>query len=206
MIDFLKERRVIFIFAFGALVILLFLIFIFMPKSSVKYPAPIITLTPMSLETPFPVSSDTSIDYSNLNKLVPGKSTLEEVRKLNGPPETTSFSGKDTVLYYPTPLERFKNEVVLRNNVVYYVSENIFGNYRGSFSSFQNAYGSSFLKMYKKGEPYVWYIYPTKGIGAESDGTDLLVIIHFPPLSENDFIKNIAPGLSLLTEPPPISE
>lgn len=206
MINFLTEKKFLLISILGIFVVFLFLFFIFMQKNNVKNLTPTATPIQTPLETPLPVSSDTSINYSNLDKLVPGKSTLDDVKKLSGPPEKTSISREETLLYYPTPLEKYKNEVLLKNNIVYYVTENIFGEYRGSFSSFQNNYGGNFIKMYKKGEPYTWYIYSAQGIGVESDGTNLLIIIHFAPLSENDFIKNVAPGIGLSTELPPVSE
>lgn len=206
MINFLTNKKFLLIIILGVFVIFLFLFFVFVQKNSVKYPAPTATPIQTPAETPFPVSSDTSINYSNLDKLIPGKSTLDDVKKLSGPPEKTTISKEETLLYYPTPLERYKNEVLLKNNIVYYVIENIFGDYRGSLSAFQNTYGGNFIKMYKKGEPFTWYVYSAQGIGVESDGTNILIIIHFAPLSEGDFIKNIAPGLGISTEIPPVSE
>lgn len=157
--------------------------------------------------TPFPVPSDASKDYSNLNKLIPGKSTREDVEKINGSPTNVSVFGDRTYLYYRTPLNRFLNTVLIINNKVVYSYENVFGVYRGTLSNFINSYGQAPLKMYTRDEPYTWSIYPDKGIGVESDGSgDILVVIYFVPTTKESFIKNLAPELKLLTEQPPVSE
>ena len=98
--------------------------------------------------TPFPVPTDINIDYSKLYLLKPGKSTLSEVKNINGEPFSSSTFGDETTLYYKTPSEMYKNSVVLKNGIVYYVIENIFGNYRGFYDNYVSNYGQPDMVLY----------------------------------------------------------
>src|SRR3989344_2781344 len=69
-------------------------------------------------------------EYSNLYKLIPGKSTLNDVYKISGYPQDTLSENGKTYLYYNTPFEELKNVALIENNIVVYAHEWIFGNQR----------------------------------------------------------------------------
>ena len=72
-------------------------------------------------------------NYGNLNQLSPGSSTQEDVIKTNGNPSRTEIKDQFTYMYYETPFEKDGNVVVLHKDIVEYVFEYVFGDYRGSY-------------------------------------------------------------------------
>lgn len=196
IISFMKERFFLLVSLAGVVFIVLLILFLVLRSTPQKDTSGI---------KPLPMPSDPTQDYSNLYRLVPGKSTLEDVKKINGEPYNVTVFGENTYLYYKTPLKTFLNKVLIRNNKVVYSYEYVYGKYRGDYNSFINSYGEAPLKMYER-ENSPWYIYPNKGIGFQSDRFDVLAVIYFVPMTKEEFIKNIAPDINLLTEEPPVSE
>ncbi len=144
---------------------------------------------------------DFTKDYSSLNKLFPGKSTKEDVIKTNGVPLSTTTNADETTFYYPTPSKEFQNTVVFKNNVELYSIENVFGSYRGTYKDFQNAYAGSPLTLYNTSEdPFVWQIFLNQGLGAETNGRDIIKIIYFVPQKENEFLSTIAKSVGFSKE------
>lgn len=147
------------------------------------------------------VPKDFTKDYSSLNKLFPGKSTKDDVLKINGAPLSTTTNGDETTLYYPTPSKEFKNIVVLKNNVEFYSIENIFNSYRGTYENFQTAYGKPDLTLYNTNEdPYLWQIFLNQGLGVETNKKDIMKILYFIPQTEEGFLSTIAKEQNLSIE------
>lgn len=144
---------------------------------------------------------DFTKDYSSLNKLFPGKSTKDNVLKVNGTPLSTTVNGDETTLYYPTPSKEFQNIVVLKNNVEFYSIENIFDSYRGTYIDFQNAYGAPDLTLYNTDKgPYLWQIFLSQGLGVETNNKDIMKILYFVPQKEDEFLSTIAKKLGFSKE------
>lgn len=196
---FIKESGFALIFFAGLIILPLAIFLILNGGASLKN-------TPIEPK-PLPMPSDTTKNYSNINRLVPGKSTFDDVIKINGKPESYSTFGNKTYLYYPTPLGGYRNVVLLENKKVLYAEERVFGPYRGTLVDFQNRYNGSFVKMYQEGEPFTWYVYLDRGLGIKSDlqGT-IGAIVYFVPMSKKEFIKNVATDLGITEELREISE
>lgn len=160
---------------------------------------------PQPSGVPIPQSSlkktDINIDYSSIYKTVPGKSTIQEVLKINGEPIKKEEKNNKTYLYYGTPGSTVFNVVVFEKNIEAYAVENIFGNYRGYFSTFQKAYGESETLLFNKmDDPLVWHIFLKKGIGVETDGKDIMKIVYFVPGDESRFLESVGTDFGIVKE------
>lgn len=145
--------------------------------------------------TPIPVPTNFNIDYSRLYLLTPGKSTLNDVIKIAGSPLSEQTVGDKIHLFYQTPSADYSNIVYLKNGVVVYVLENIFGNYRGFFENYRKKYGDPDFVAYRNGDEFPWYIFLNKGLGVQSSAGLVTALLHFYPQSEAGFFNNI--GLDL---------
>jgi hypothetical protein len=167
-----------------------------------KNPAPQ-TQIPTINPHPTPLPSDLTKSYNNFNQLVPGKSTLGDIEKTNGPAISSVKNGNKTYLYYQTPSEDYKNTVVLKNGALYYSLENVFGDYRGFYSDYTTAYGQPTLTLFNKNSgDSEWFIFLKQGLGLEVGGNDITQILYFTPQSTDNFMQNLAPDLNLISLPP----
>ena len=152
---------------------------------------------------PTPITSPLDQNYNNFNLLIPGKSTLSDVEKVNGPAYKDVVNGGKTYLYYKTPSSDYENQILLENGILIYSLEYVFGNYRGTYSDYVNTYGRPTLYLYNKDSAdSEWFIFLERGFGLEVGGNDILQIIHFTPQPQGDFMKNIFPDLNLSLTPP----
>ena len=198
----LKQKRIIFVImallGIFALILIVIIIFYKAPASNKSAITPIPTPFVVSRPSPTQLPTDLEKDYSNLNKIIPGKSTLNDVKKINGIPQSVSTLDDKTYAYYKTPLEGFTNKVLIEKNLVVYSIENVFGSYRGGVESYESGYGSPDLVLYKEGqEDYPWFVYLKYGLAIENDGHDVLAIVYFVPQSSDSFTKTIAKELKL---------
>jgi len=204
MTKFIAYLRIHF---FIVLVFVLFLIFIpvviylsfgsrnMTPQSQTPTQSP----TPAVNSHPTPLPSDFTQSYNNFNQLAPGKNTLGDIEKINGPAISSVKNGNKTYLYYQTPSADYKNIVVLKNGVLYYSLENVFGDYRGLYSDYTKAYGQPSLTLYNKNSTdSEWFIFLKQGLGLEVGGNDITQILYFIPQSKDDFMQNLAPDLNLV--------
>lgn len=155
--------------------------------------------------TPLPVPSSFNNDYSNINLLIPGKSTLQDVLNKNGAPFSKTVDGNKTHLYYKTPGTAYENVVLLKDNIVVYALENVFGNYRGNLNSFQKNYGKEEATYYQIGQnnsDFPWYMYFKKGIAVQSTSNQITAILYFIPQDKNSFMDNVGNDLSFTETPP----
>lgn len=154
--------------------------------------------------SPIPLPKDLSVNYSNLNHIIPGKSTIEDVEKTNGKPERTSSFGEKTYLYYPTPFKGYENIVLLKNDVVTYALENVFGNYRGSYGSYTDSLGQPDIALYANDDPlgFPWYVFLKSGLAIRSNNNYIKGIIYFVPQDKVGFMQNVASDLKLSEQRP----
>jgi hypothetical protein len=190
---------------FAVLVFTLFLIFIPVAiylSFGTKSTTPQIE-TPTVNAHPTPIPSDFTKSYNSLNQLIPGKSTLRDIEKVNGPAISSSQSGNKLFLYYQTQSVDYQNTAVLKNGALYYSLENVFGDYRGSYSDYTTAYGEPSLYLYNRDDTSSeWFIFLKQGIGVEVSSGEILRILFFTPQQKDVFIKNIAMELGLVVSSP----
>jgi hypothetical protein len=189
---------------FAVLVLILFLIFIpiiiyLSFGTGLKLPQ-IPTINPH----PTPISTGFSQSYDNFNLLVPGKSNLGDIEKINGAAISSSKNGDLTYLYYQTPSKDYKNTVVLKNGLLYYSLDNVFGDYRGNYSDYIASYGQPELHLYNSdlNDPFEWYVFLKIGIGVENSGGGITKILYFTPMSKSVFLNSIAKNVGLTITPP----
>ncbi len=156
-----------------------------------------------STRAPLPVPTDFNKPYSNFNLLKPGVSTYKDVIKINGSPLSEKKEGNNTYLYYPTPSTVYKNVVYLKDGVVFYVIEGVFGEYKDSLDVYVKKHGEP-LVLYPKYdvEGFNWYVFLKSGVGVESSNNYITQIIYFVPQSKDDFLAFIANELVLSLTPP----
>lgn len=147
----------------------------------------------------FSIEEDLESDYSELDEIVPGKSTREDVERINGLPFSIFTSDSEMYMYYNTPSEIDQNIVFLRNRIVVHVLENVYSDYRGIFSNFVDKYGDRPLILYSEETEFPWYIWLDNGIAVESSNNiDISKILYFVPQSTTRFVVRIAPSLNLV--------
>lgn len=159
-------------------------------------------ITPNQTQRP---TSPTEIkrDYnSNLNKAIPGKSNISDVIKINGTPSSRKKVGSKDYLYFKTPIDVFNNVVGFDNGIEVYATENVFGDYRGTYDSFIKAYGEPGLTLYDKTSPFVWQIFLQQGVGVQTNGASITQVVYFVPQAEDSFMQNVGNDLGLSKERP----
>jgi hypothetical protein len=190
MTDFNKSKIIYIIFA-------VFLVFLFLAYMFLVF------LNPQKSDyvfkhQPIPMPTNIETQYSNLNQLIPGKSTLEDIDSVAGIPASMQKADNKITLSYNTPVKEVKNIVLVKNGVVYYVLENVFGGYRGTYDAYVNSFGQPNFILYENtGLFYPWYVFLKKGVMVQSANNIITKIVYFIPQSENDFFNNISPELNL---------
>ncbi len=140
-------------------------------------------------------------EYSQINKITPGKTNFAEAQKINGKANEIKRTTDKTYLFYKTPVESHQNVILVKNNLVVYSTENVYGNYRKTVSEFKSEYGKPNMTLFELNDGYPWDIFLTKGVGIKSDGKDVGEILYFAPQNQQSFMVNIAPELNLSTTP-----
>ena len=137
-------------------------------------------------------------NYSQLNQLKPGTSTIEDVKEVNGEPTKTEEKDGKTYMYYPTPFEKDGNIVVMKDGTVEYVFEYVFGDYRGKYSDYLEMYGQPSLELKGDTSEYkIWSVYLNEGIVAVHSNDRIDGIVYFKPQNENSFMNTVASDLGL---------
>ncbi len=120
---------------------------------------------------------------TSFSNLVPGRSTENDVLKIAGIPAQTKQLGGKKYFYYDTKFKDFKDEVILENGVESFATENVFDSSQGSHDSFRQAFGDG--DVYFDGSPFEWRVFPTNGVGIQTDGKEILKILYFVPNNKN---------------------
>ena len=115
-----REFRIgFYIISLFILIALIAFFFVFLRESSSSIkPQTTILPTPIPVVSVTPIGTSLESDYSQLNKIVSGKSTSEDVKVINGEPYKVDKQAKGTYMWYPTPLAGYSNVVFLKNNLV----------------------------------------------------------------------------------------
>lgn len=157
--------------------------------------------------TPIPLPSGYDQNYSNMNYLKPGESTIEDTIKINGIPKARSSFGENTELIYETPNSSYTNTAVFKNNVLQYAVEHVFSSYRGFLSDYLKTYGTPLLLYSKNEEGFDWYVFLEHGVGIESSNDEITKILYFVPQDKNSFLETVGSEVGISEEPlDPIEE
>lgn len=190
-----KKTKIKFL-VFSAFVVVVYLIFTFLLfRPSLKNNIPI-------QAKPLPKTLEEN--YSSLNKIVPGKSTLDDVIKIAGKPQDTSVENGKTYLYFNTPFKELKNTVLMENGVVVYAYEWIFGNQRGTYDEKTSPLGSPSLTLYTNDvfDP-PWLVFLKKGAMMKVSDKIITEAVYFVPQDREAFLRSvIVSDLGLSTQPP----
>ena len=147
-----------------------------------------------------PIAGDFKTDYSNFNKLKPGKDTIKDIISLNGNPQSEKKSGEKTYLYYSTPSDRLKNVAVLQSGRLLYATEEVFEKYRGAPDEYVKKFGKPDLIMYGLADSGTeWWIYPSVGVAIDvaSFEKTIVRILYFVPQKKENFIRIFSEELGL---------
>lgn len=158
--------------------------------------------TGRTLPTPIPLPSGYEENYSNMNYLRPGKSTIDETIKVNGQPKTTSSFGSKTTLAYNTPNSSYENIAVFENGILQYALEYVYSSYRGFLSDYIKTYGSPVVLYSEAQDRFDWYLFLDKGIGIESSNNDITRVLYFIPQDKNTFLSGVGKDLGIVENPP----
>lgn len=154
------------------------------------------------LPTPIPLPTGYEQNYSNLNYLKPGVSTIEDVIAANGEPKSMASSGNKTKLTFETPNSSHQNIAVFNDNILEYSVEYVYADYRGNLTDYIKMHGSP-LEMYSESEEgFDWFIFLNSGVGIESSNNLITRIVYFVPQDKESFIKTIGEELEITQNPP----
>jgi hypothetical protein len=146
------------------------------------------------------VVEEIKADYSEISKIKPEKSTVEDVKKIVGSPKSEQKSGNKTLLQYATPIANLDNTVAIENDKVVYVIEKVYGDYKGTYPEFKSRNGEPDLILFRDGYP--WSVYLEEGVAIEHDSRDIGTMLYFAPMSKDEFMNSLAKELFLLLSPP----
>jgi len=175
----MKTNKLILI-SFIVILILLGLLYVIV-GGKLKTPSP-------GEATPSPLPTNAGAEYSNLYKLIPGKSTFADVEKINGKALRVETSGNQSYLYYNAPFGK-ENVVLVQDNIVVYSSEYVFGEYRGSYNSFVKAFGEPDLTLYERG--FLWKVFLSRGLAVQGSSDEIARIIYFVPDDRELFYSTV---------------
>src|ERR1035437_7007936 len=140
-------------------IILIFLVYIRLSsmtkdESPLSLPTPVLVnpkggaSIPFASPTPTQTTVDFKVDYSHINQVAPGKNTINDVKKTQGNPISSSVSGDKIYFYYQTPLRGDSNKILFKNNIVVYALENVYSDYRGTYESMIQLFGQPDFTLY----------------------------------------------------------
>ncbi len=133
-----------------------------------------------------------------LQNLIPAQSTAEDVTRLRGKPDLTSEISGSTLLKYNIKEINDSDTYAIKNGLLHFYIQNKIK--PESFTEFSKTKGEG-KTFYELDDAYVWHIYPTKGIGVSTIGKDIVRLMVFEPMNDEDFEDQIGATLGLTKEP-----
>lgn len=133
--------------------------------------------------------------------LIPGQTKREEVFKKTGEPSFVETKNGRTYLYYETQNSSFRDLVVLENGVELYALENIFSDSELTLESATKSFGN-YETRYSEAGPFLWYVFLQRGIAIETDEKDILKVLYFVPMTDEEFLAFFGEELGIIKEPP----
>lgn len=142
---------------------------------------------------------ETREDYNNFNKLLPGSSTIGDLKKVNGDPIRSQKIQDKEFLYYPAPFGN-ENPVLVKNEIVIYTSEYIFGDYRGDFAKYKNAFQDPDKILYDQ-RGLAWKVFFKEGLAILESANEISRIIYFVPNNVSLFYETVFKDFSFSENP-----
>lgn len=138
-------------------------------------------------------------EYTDINLLIPGKTTEKEVVTLLGKPKGVFKLVGKKYLTYTTPFEGFVNFVVIEGSVVSYALENVFANYRGVLDDYIKKFGKEDAIFYETTDEGIWYVFLEEGVALKTLGV-LREILYFKPQNKSSFFNEFRNEINLSQE------
>lgn len=155
--------------------------------------------------SPTPVSivpNNQNKKASDISLVIPGKTSVSDLKIIMGQPSSENQNGDLTQLNYPAELKNFNDEVIVKNNLVLYSIENVFDNITyGTNQDLLLKLGQPSNKLFNRDGFYYWNIFLTHGIGVETNGSEVSRIIRFIPQDKTTFMNNIGNSLGITESP-----
>ncbi len=137
-------------------------------------------------------------EYTDINLLIPGKTTEEEAVAILGEPKGIFTLEGKKYLIYDTPFENFTNFVVIQNSIVSYALENVFADYRGTLNKYINKFGKEDAIFYESTDEGAWHVFLEEGVAVKTLGV-LREILYFKPQDQASFFNNFKDEINILT-------
>ncbi len=135
-------------------------------------------------------NNDNGNQMSNIRKIIPGKTSIDEANILLGKPLETNSDGNITTSKYKTLNEYRSNKIISKDGLSELIVEEIINNEKTA-EDIRKVYGISPVILYEKTplSTFNLYVYSDKGIAylGHKDGT-ILQIWYFSPTTIADFI------------------
>lgn len=141
---------------------------------------------------PAPVFPPKTQGFNSWRGITPGDSTVEDISSLLGPPLSATKSGTQTLFFYPSSNQYWKNEVAAAQQKVVFLRERIFPPSEISLTS---------LSVKIRGQPILLYgpdfqsgitlfVYPPEGIAfyASADTDTVFEVWRFSPTTVSDLL------------------
>lgn len=166
----MKTKFLLFLIFFVAVIFLTAIYSLFSQKKEVQVP-------------------QTTTKQTSFSSFSPGKSSEQDFIKNAGAPASQKSSGDKTYFYYGTKNSGTKDVAVFKNGKEDFSLENIFDSSQGSLDSFRQAFGGG--NVYFDGSPFEWRVYPSNGVGIQTDGKEILKILYFVPNNKDSLDEAI---------------
>lgn len=144
----------------------------------------------MVVPTPSPYALDTLTRWKDV---VPGASSLEDVKKSLGSALSSENTTVGTVYYYPSDNQYWKNEVTVANSVVSFVALRIFPPADRSLKKLTETITEKPAQLYGPDTESGFYlfVYPETGVAflANSSKDVVYQIWRFPPTTLEGFLR-----------------
>lgn len=127
-----------------------------------------------------------TIVNTDFSKIFPGKSTKDDVIKINGLPSRAETKNGRGYFYYNTKSSDLKDVVVFENGFELYALEHVASEQEISLDAIK-ALGK-YKTYYSSYSPFIWYVFLNRGVAVETDEKEILKILYFVPQQEPEFL------------------
>ena len=186
---------------YGFLITIIIIIFLFVITINTKRSA-----QTAQILTPTPITIGSS-QQKQVNELQPGKSTMQDVKIIYGNP--TKIVGKNGYIEndYPITNTLRTDKIYTKNDIVQYISqEQTVDNalYKDFVTKNNKQFNGTLYSPQGYGTNIQWYVFSQDGIAFFADQKTgyTFQTIKFPPMSYQDFLKNVAPLFSMTQQEP----
>ncbi len=174
IIIFIKRFWYIFVFIFLVLMLVIFVVLQNKKISTISGPSPSPQLT----------------SYKNV---IPGKTTLEELKSQLGSPVEISNQGNLQIYKYPSQFTNYPSQFFVSSDKVNFVIEPVKYEEKRNIQDYLNEFGQPDKKLYNPnlGPAIPGYLYLSKGVIAfahDADGT-LIEVWYFEPTTLANFMN-----------------